>query len=150
MQLVRGERGTQMTRSQATQLFCRIRLAINFANLKERRQCVLARLVAVSVLSKCYTNTTYLMPMYICVVYTRMLDQQLHGVSTDAQTGSAAVFYAGFIDELVAMLQLPSPEPNSQLDECRTEVLRTLTSVIYMDRSPRFVHILITIINACC
>ena len=38
---------------------------------------------------------------------------------------------------IILPLQVKDVAPNSQLDECRTEVLRTMTSVIYTERNAR-------------
>lgn len=44
------------------------------------------------------------------------------------------LLYPGFLEELVELLELYDPD----LDEIRAAALRTLTSIIHLDRNPHF------------
>lgn len=100
----------RMSRAQACQLFCRVRLARNFDELSSRRLCVLARLISVSVLSafdESFPSLLLTITLICCeyAVYTRMIEQPISGISAEGQSGGN-IFYTGFVEELVQMLHV--------------------------------------------
>lgn len=57
------------------------------------------------------------------LVYSNALAENAH-----------ALLYSGILEELVELLEMPSPN----LVEIRAAALRTLTSIIHLDRNPHF------------
>lgn len=57
------------------------------------------------------------------LVYSNALAENAH-----------ALLYSGILEELVELLEMPS----SNLVEIRAAALRTLTSIIHLDRNPHF------------
>ncbi|XP_044741696.1 E3 ubiquitin-protein ligase HUWE1 isoform X4 [Chrysoperla carnea] len=88
-------------------LFTQLRLACCFADYKIRMYCVQARLQALSVL-----------------VYSNALTDNLN---------PHVLLYNGLLEELVELLKLQLPH----LVEIRSAALRTLTSIIHLDRNPK-------------
>uniref|UniRef100_A0A6G1SLG6 E3 ubiquitin-protein ligase HUWE1 n=1 Tax=Aceria tosichella TaxID=561515 RepID=A0A6G1SLG6_9ACAR len=101
-------------RDKQMQLFTHLRLAHCFSDPVQRIQCVQARLQAMSIIIYCAPATT--------------------------QEIGTQLLYNGFIEELVDILQL---EGNDFID-IKSAALRTLTSVVHLDRNSR----LSTIIDA--
>lgn len=101
-------------RDKQMQLFTHLRLAYCFSDPVRRMQCVQARLQAMSIIIYCAPATT--------------------------QEIGTQLLYNGFIEELVDILQL---EGNDFID-IKSAALRTLTSVVHLDRNSR----LSTIIDA--
>lgn len=63
-------------------------------------------------------------------VYSRSLQEE-------AQVN--ALLYAGFIEEVVSVLKLSGARPFDTIDVIKTEALRTLTSIVFLDRAPKYV-----------
>lgn len=101
-------------RDKQMQLFTHLRLAHCFSDPVKRMQCVQARLQAMSIIIYCAPSST--------------------------QEIGPQLLYNGFIEELVDILQL---DGNNFID-IKSAALRTLTSVVHLDRSSR----LSTIIDA--
>jgi E3 ubiquitin-protein ligase HUWE1 len=101
-------------RDKQMQLFTHLRLAHCFSDHVKRMQCVQARLQAMSIIIYCAPATT--------------------------QEIGTQLLYNGFIEELVDILQL---EGHDFID-IKSAALRTLTSVVHLDRNSR----LSTIIDA--
>lgn len=101
-------------REKQMQLFTHLRLAHCFSDPARRMQCVQARLQAMSIIIYCAPSNT--------------------------QDIGTQLLYNGFIEELVDILQL---EGDSFID-IKSAALRTLTSVVHLDRNAR----LSTIIDA--
>lgn len=101
-------------RDKQMQLFTHLRLAHCFSDPLKRMQCVQARLQAISIIIYCAPNQT-------------------HEIGTQ-------LLHNGFIEELVDILRL---EGNDYID-IKSAALRTLTSVVHLDRNSR----LSTIIDA--
>lgn len=101
-------------RCRQMQLFTHLRLAHSFSDPIKRMQCVQARLQALSIVIYCAPAST--------------------------QEIGTQLLYNGFIEELVDIMQL---EGNEYID-IKSAALRTLTSVVHLDRNSR----LSTIIDA--
>ncbi|UYV80320.1 HUWE1 [Cordylochernes scorpioides] len=97
-------------------LFTHIRLAHSFSDYTKRLQCVQARLQALSILVYC----------------------------NSIQDNANLLLYAGLIEELVDVLELPL----NNLIDIKAASLRTLTSIIHLDRNPKLGFRLSAIIDA--
>jgi hypothetical protein len=51
-----------------------------------------------------------------------------------------ALLYPGFIEEVVSVLKLSGARPFDMVDVIKTEALRTLTSIVFLDRAPKSVY----------
>ena len=88
-------------------LFTHLRLAKSFSNYKKRLQCVQARLQALSI-----------------IVYCQAMSLQENATS---------LLYNGLIEELVDVLELN----DNKLIDIKAASLRTLTSIIHLDRNSK-------------
>ncbi|XP_054168845.1 E3 ubiquitin-protein ligase HUWE1-like isoform X3 [Oppia nitens] len=88
-------------------LFTHLRLAKSFSNYKQRLQCVQARLQALSIIVYCQAMSL--------------------------QDNAASLLYNGLIEELVDVLELK----DNNLIEIKAASLRTLTSIIHLDRNSK-------------
>nr|XP_020733331.1 E3 ubiquitin-protein ligase HUWE1 isoform X8 [Odocoileus virginianus texanus] len=98
-------------------LFTHIRLAHGFSNHRKRLQAVQARLHAISIL-------VFISPF---AVYSNAL-----------QESANSILYNGLIEELVDVLQIT----DKQLMEIKAASLRTLTSIVHLERTPKLSSII--------
>ncbi|XP_036284821.1 E3 ubiquitin-protein ligase HUWE1 isoform X14 [Pipistrellus kuhlii] len=98
-------------------LFTHIRLAHGFSNHRKRLQAVQARLHAISIL-------VFISPFS---VYSNAL-----------QESANSILYNGLIEELVDVLQIT----DKQLMEIKAASLRTLTSIVHLERTPKLSSII--------
>ncbi|XP_011943522.1 PREDICTED: E3 ubiquitin-protein ligase HUWE1 isoform X10 [Cercocebus atys] len=98
-------------------LFTHIRLAHGFSNHRKRLQAVQARLHAISIL-------VFVSPF---AVYSNAL-----------QESANSILYNGLIEELVDVLQIT----DKQLMEIKAASLRTLTSIVHLERTPKLSSII--------
>ncbi|KAH7639382.1 e3 ubiquitin-protein ligase huwe1-like protein [Dermatophagoides farinae] len=98
----------QIPVEQQMQIFTQLRLTKNFANYHTRLQCVQARINALSIMVYCQAMS---------------LNQE----------GYYSLLYNGLIEELVEVLELRHPE----LIEIKSASLKTLTSIIHLDRNSK-------------
>lgn len=89
-------------------LFTHLRLAQSFSNYQKRLQCVQARLQALSVIVYCQAMSI--------------------------QENATSLLYNGLIEELVDVLELN----DNKLIEIKAASLRTLTSIIHLDRNSKY------------